>query len=551
MRNNQPVTQKEYPVRHDCAIISHTDLKGKITYVNDEFVEYAGFTRAELIGQDHNIVRHPDMPKEAFRDFWATLQQGRAWQGIVKNRRKNGDHYWIKATATQLANNSGYMSVRIQATEEEIAEAKQVYAEMQHNKRIKLKNGYVIRNFIEGITHWYSSINLLPKAMLPMIFSLIAMTIGMAYHYFHVNAEGQKIILSLFGTLVISSNLAFLWQFVLMRHQAKRLTALRDVATKIGLGYLTANFPLGKTDETGSIFNSMQVMRNRLFEIVFEINQSTRALAIAAKEMLEDSAETARGAQEQSRSSESIAAALEQLSVSVDQIGQSAVAMHLSSEKAGEVSRAGAEAVDLSTKEIALIADSVEASAEKLKELEVLSQNIETIVLTIHEIADQTNLLALNAAIEAARASEHGRGFAVVADEVRGLAERTAQSTVEITNMVGQIQQRIKEAAIEMQASVRQVEEGVAKAENAGHSMMEIETETQKVTAATEEIQHILQEQALAAREVTQTLENISCLAEQNARQAEESLEISKQVESAVKILEQLSQQFNVYRGKK
>ena len=120
MKNNQPVTQKEYVVRQDCAIISHTDASGNITYVNDDFVEYAGFERPELIGKPHNIIRHPDMPKEAFRDMWATLKSGRAWQGIVKNRRANGDHYWVKATATPLPD-GGYMSVRLKATAQEIS----------------------------------------------------------------------------------------------------------------------------------------------------------------------------------------------------------------------------------------------------------------------------------------------------------------------------------------------------------------------------------------------------------------------------------------------
>lgn len=98
MRLNLPVTQNEYPVRDDVVIVSHTDLKGRITYANDDFCEYAGMTREELLGQPHNVIRHPDMPPEAFRDLWATIKAGHVWQGIVKNRRKNGDHYWVKAT---------------------------------------------------------------------------------------------------------------------------------------------------------------------------------------------------------------------------------------------------------------------------------------------------------------------------------------------------------------------------------------------------------------------------------------------------------------------
>ena len=97
MRNNQPVTQREQPYPKGRVIISHTDIKGRITHANDAFFDISGFTREELIGQAHNIVRHPDMPSEAYRDLWSTVQQGRPWTGIVKNRCKNGDHYWVRA----------------------------------------------------------------------------------------------------------------------------------------------------------------------------------------------------------------------------------------------------------------------------------------------------------------------------------------------------------------------------------------------------------------------------------------------------------------------
>jgi PAS domain S-box-containing protein len=102
MRQNLPITQREFPLPPGIAIVSRTDLKGRITYVNEAFVESSGFAVEELIGQPHNILRHPDMPVEAFADMWATLQSGRPWTALVKNRRKDGDHYWVVANATPL-----------------------------------------------------------------------------------------------------------------------------------------------------------------------------------------------------------------------------------------------------------------------------------------------------------------------------------------------------------------------------------------------------------------------------------------------------------------
>ncbi len=140
MRNNQPVTgiERQYP--NDIAIISHTDAKGLITFINDDFVEVSGFTQEELIGQPHNIVRHPDMPAEAFRDLWDTLKRGRPWAGLVKNRCKNGDHYWVRASATPKVD-GGYMSVRVKPSHDEIAAAEALYARMRQNPAIRLHEG--------------------------------------------------------------------------------------------------------------------------------------------------------------------------------------------------------------------------------------------------------------------------------------------------------------------------------------------------------------------------------------------------------------------------
>lgn len=102
MRNNQPITQREYKLNDQHLLITRTDLDGRITYANAAFVEVSGFEHAELIGANHNIIRHPDMPPEAFADLWQAIKRGDSWQGVVKNRRKNGDHYWVQATVTPI-----------------------------------------------------------------------------------------------------------------------------------------------------------------------------------------------------------------------------------------------------------------------------------------------------------------------------------------------------------------------------------------------------------------------------------------------------------------
>ncbi len=137
MRKNLPVTEVEYPLGSDTLIVSKTDTKGKLSYFNEQFVAASGFTEQELINQPHNIVRHPDMPPEAFADLWATLKAGKPWAGAVKNRRKNGDFYWVLASATPIWDGgqvTGYMSVRTALPADQRREAEHVYALLRDRK---------------------------------------------------------------------------------------------------------------------------------------------------------------------------------------------------------------------------------------------------------------------------------------------------------------------------------------------------------------------------------------------------------------------------------
>ena len=130
MRNNQPVTDREIPFPKERYLVSKTDLKGQITFANDEFVKVSGFTQQELIGKSHNIVRHPDMPSWAFEDLWTTVKQGNPWRGLVKNRTKSGDYYWVEAFVVPVKQNgviTGYMSVRSEPSREQISAADALY----------------------------------------------------------------------------------------------------------------------------------------------------------------------------------------------------------------------------------------------------------------------------------------------------------------------------------------------------------------------------------------------------------------------------------------
>jgi len=156
MRSNLPITRQEFPFPSGQTLVSVTDVKGRITYCNAAFVSVSGFTREELLGQPHNIVRHPDMPSEAFRDLWDTVQHGQPWTALVKNRRKNGDHYWVRANVTPMVDGEqivGYMSVRSEAPRAEIEAAEALYTQMQCEEEgvrpaLALRQGQVVRGHL-------------------------------------------------------------------------------------------------------------------------------------------------------------------------------------------------------------------------------------------------------------------------------------------------------------------------------------------------------------------------------------------------------------------
>ena len=157
MRKNLPVTDNEYVLRDTDSIVSKTDLKGVITYINADFLRISGFTQEELIGTSHNIVRHPDMPPEAFADLWRSLKAGSPWTGLVKNRCKNGDYYWVLANATPIYENgqlAGYMSVRSKPTQAQIAAASQAYQLFREGRagNLRIQDGKVVKSthFIEA-----------------------------------------------------------------------------------------------------------------------------------------------------------------------------------------------------------------------------------------------------------------------------------------------------------------------------------------------------------------------------------------------------------------
>jgi methyl-accepting chemotaxis protein len=288
------------------------------------------------------------------------------------------------------------------------------------------------------------------------------------------------------------------------------------------------------------------VMRNTLHEVIASISQNMKGLNQSAGELSSSAASSAQTTEMQAESASSMAASVEQLSVSIDQVEEHAREARNITQASSLQSTEGGRIIHDAAAEMRHIADAVKSTASTIKELEGYSDQISSIVQVIKDIADQTNLLALNAAIEAARAGEQGRGFAVVADEVRKLAERTGNSTQEISSMIGKIQQGTQRAVQEMETGVKRVGEGVDLAHKAGDSVTGIRDSAEQTTRAVDDINLALKEQAVAARDIAQKVERIAQGSEQNSAAVAQTAASAHRLEMLARELAALAARFRI-----
>ncbi|HEY8887681.1 MAG TPA: PAS domain-containing methyl-accepting chemotaxis protein [Gallionella sp.] len=541
MRNNQPVSGREYPFPQGKTVISYTNIKGQITRANDAFIDLSGFTKAELMDQPHNLVRHPDMPPEAFRDMWDTLKKGRPWSGLVKNRRKDGDHYWVRAYASPLADGTGYVSVRVAASRQEISAAEQLYTEMRDDKRIRLDEGQLVSN------------NVLAKIFRPIANISIAARLwllaanGVSGFFVAIAAEWYGLGNGLVLVLAALGSAALLTQAGMVINKIKHgLRESRIAAESIAAGDLTRPLPAPGKDELGDLNAALSVMRNNLHELIASVSEGITTLNQTSGTVYVSANKSSKVSEMQSEAAAGMATAMEELSVSIDQVSEHAKDAHRVSQISSEKAIEGGRVIHSAATEMEHIATSVNQVAEKIHGLEEHSKQISGIANAIREIADQTNLLALNAAIEAARAGEQGRGFAVVADEVRKLAERTANSTKEISGMIGKIQDGTKEAVMEMEVSVTRVNEGVKLARQAGDSVSSIREAAELAASDVDDITHAIEEQSLAARDIAQRIEKIAQGTEENTLASTQTAESAKQMTELSLKLDELASRFKI-----
>ncbi|MCD2342259.1 methyl-accepting chemotaxis protein [Ideonella azotifigens] len=491
--------------------MSTTDTQSHITYANAAFVEVSGFTREEVHGKPHNLVRHPDMPAEAFADMWATLKGGEPWTALVKNRRKNGDHYWVRANATPVMRDgkvAGFMSVRTKASREEIAGAEQFYREVREGKAgsRRFHKGLVVRTGLAAWRSMFKTLSVRWRIRLPLM--MLAPTLTAAAALLDVSGVALA---EFAGANAALTLLACLW---LEAQIAKPLEQLRAQALRVASGESQKSVHMDRVDEIGMTLRTVSQLGLMFRWLIDDVSEQVLNLQTAIHEI-------AQGNQDLSVRTEQAASSVQQTASSMTQMTTTVRNSAETATTANQLSGSACEAATRGGKAVSQVVNTMHDITQS-------SKKIADIIGVIDGIAFQTNILALNAAVEAARAGEQGRGFAVVAGEVRSLAQRSADAAREIKSLIG--------------SSVEKVESGAKLVDDAGRTMEDIVKQVQRVSDLIAEIGSATHEQTTGIGQVGQAVGHLDEITQQNAALVEQSTAASESLrQQATRLVEAVS----------
>lgn len=519
MRVNLPVSTHEYAFPKGQTLVSTTDLKGRILYCNPMFIEVSGYEKEELLGQPHNMIRHPDMPEEAFRDMWETIAKGIPWSAAVKNRRKDGSFYWVMANVTPLMQGdqpTGYMSVRTEATREQIQGADALYKQMQSEKQAgtlvhRLSAGQLVKETLWGRVGRALALGPMGKMMVCTLLLVVASwcAVLLGGHTLSL-ASGAAWL----GVVVLALGMAVYLHQVTVAPLSQMLVW----ANRMAAGDLTQKISASRGDTVGQLQKALAQLNVNLLSIVRDARQESEHMQVSTREIAQGNNDLSSRTEAQASNLQQTAASMEEITGTVKQTAESARQATVLATQATQVTERSSRAVD--------------GVADTMKQIQAASGRISEITQLIDSIAFQTNILALNAAVEAARAGEQGRGFAVVASEVRSLSHRTQSAAKEIRQLIDD--------------SASKVSEGHEKTDAAQKTMAESLELVRRVNTLIGEIHSASNEQLSGISQVNSAVAQLDTITQQNAALVEENAASAMQLNGQAQTMTETVQVFRI-----
>ncbi|AUU85577.1 methyl-accepting chemotaxis protein [Leclercia sp. LSNIH1] len=486
MRRNNHVTQNEYLLNEGSTLMSTTDIQSHITYANSAFIDASGYKEEHLIGEPHNVIRHPDMPAEAFADMWFTLQAGESWTGLVKNRRHNGDHYWVRANVTPVYQNdmlTGYISVRNIPARHEIDASEARYGRVRNNqlKGHRFYKGVLVRRGLFSFLSLFKRLSTAKRINYSLgITALLAFAVS----------------LSLPGGLIQIAALGLLFILLGLFLNAQICRPLKTIVKKMQCvvsGRKTDSTHFERVDEIGLMMRLVNQSGLNLNSLVDDVGTQISGIRAISQQVAKEgdalqarSEETADDLQQTAAAVEEIASAVQQTADTAEQAIQMADQTSASAYRGEAVMKQTIGMMQSVSKDNGQIVD---------------------IIAVIDRIAFQTNILALNAAVEAARAGEAGRGFAVVAAEVRNLAQHSASAAKEIAALI--------------EKNVASVNAGVDMVAQTEAQLTTMIGNVLNMSSLIKEIGHATQEQTQALSLINESISRIGVMTHNNTGMVE------------------------------
>lgn len=501
-------------------LLSTTDLNSHIKYANKGFCDIAGYSLDEMKGRPHNMVRHPDMPKAAFKDLWSNIQEGNSWMGPVKNKCKNGDYYWVNAFVTPIKDNTGntveYQSVRTTLDETVKERANSVYSRLCAGSPVKKLTIHT------DITLWIQSI-------LFLLVITSALPLVLANENFWVSLP--NLIISAVGAGIFTT-----WR----KKYKKVVQSSKSIFDNNLMSYLYS----GNNDDIGCVELALKMQKAQLNAVVGRVSDDSDNITVLAQQSSSTGNEVADILNQQAKETDHVATAINQMSATVQDIAKIVTHASESSQQGLDISNEGQTIVFKTVEAINELSEQLADVDSAISRLINGTKSIETVLTQISSIADQTNLLALNAAIEAARAGEQGRGFAVVAEEVRALAMRSQQSTEEISTLLGQLQIESDSATIAMEKGNTLSQTCVELANETGESLEKITNEVSELADISAQIATAVEEQSVVTEQVSENIVSISGMATKSEENGLEAVSLSQDLLHKLSEQQSLLQQF-------